>query len=66
MTKTTCDICGKEMPTLKFADTVEDLNFCISSPGRIWDICDPCRIALNKWMNMRKAERSDDKNDKDN
>ena len=57
MTKTVCDICGKEMPTSKYADTIEDMNFCISSHGRIWDICEACRIGLNKWMTIRKAKR---------
>ncbi len=59
MTKTICDICGKEMPTAKFVDTIENLNFCISSHGRIWDICTECRISLNMWMNIRKAENED-------
>lgn len=34
MTKTICDICGKEMPTQKFADSIEDMKFCISSHGK--------------------------------
>ena len=50
MTKTVCDICGKEIPIAKFVDTTENLNFCISSPGKIWDICDECRVSLNKWI----------------
>lgn len=54
MTKTVCDICGKEMPTAKLADNVRNLNFCISSNGRIWDICTECRTNLNKWMTIRK------------
>ena len=58
MTKTVCDICGKEMPTVKL-DDIDDLNFCISSYGKIWDICDECRISLNKWMRVRKAESED-------
>lgn len=56
MTKTVCDICGKEMPTVKFVNTIENQNFCISSYGRIWDICNECRIRLNKWMTIRKSE----------
>lgn len=56
MTKTVCDICGKEMPTAKYADTIEDLKFCISSHGKIWDICNECRASLSKWMTIRKAE----------
>ena len=64
MTETICDICGKEMPTAKFADTIEDLNFCISSHGKIWDICAECRVSLNKWMTIRKAEREDEEYDR--
>ena len=56
MTKTTCDICGKEMPTTKYADRIEDKNFCISSYGKIWDICTECREELNRWMTIRKKE----------
>lgn len=33
MTKTVCDICGKEMPTATFTDAIENMNFCISSHG---------------------------------
>ena len=53
MTKTVCDVCGKEMPTARFV-AIENLNFCISSHGKIWDICNECREDLNKWMNWRK------------
>jgi len=53
MTKTVCDICGKEMPTSKFPDTIENLNLCISSYGKIWDTCPECRVSLDKWMTMR-------------
>ena len=56
MTKTTCDICGKEMPTtsdIKFPNSAYTMNFCISSHGRIWDICDECREYLNRCMTKR-------------
>lgn len=59
MTRTVCDICGKEMPTTKYADRIENLNFCMSSHGRIWDICTECRVDLNRWMTMRRAESED-------
>ena len=55
MTRTICDICGMEMPTTRFTDTIESLNFCISSYGRRWDICDKCRASLNGWINIRKT-----------
>lgn len=56
MTKTVCDICGKEMPTATFTDAIENMNFCISSHGKKWDICTECRVSLNKWMTIRRAE----------
>ena len=59
MTKTVCDICCKEMPTAKFVDNIEELHFCISSFGRIWDICAECRESLNRWMTKRRAESED-------
>lgn len=59
MTKTICDICGKEMPLEIFAKPVKDYKFCISSYGRAWDICGKCRDELNKWIEKRKAESED-------
>lgn len=56
MTKTICDICGKEMPSEIFARSTKDYNFCISSNGKVWDVCDECRNELNEWMKKRKAE----------
>ena len=56
MTKTVCDICGKEMPSEAYSRLIKDYNFCISSNGKIWDICNECRNALNEWMKKRKAE----------
>ena len=61
MTITVCDICGKKMPTTKFVDTIDDLNFRITSYGKIWDICNECRESLNKWMATRRAESEDKK-----
>ena len=60
MTKTVCDICGKEMPTIKFVDTIENHAFCISSYGEIWDICTECRESLNKWIIIRSRKRTKD------
>lgn len=57
MTKTICDICGKEMPTDKFDCRSEDIKFGISSFGRFWDICDDCRTELNKWLEQRKQAK---------
>ena len=65
MTKSVCDICGKEMPNIKFADTIEKQNFCISSHGKIWDICTECRVDLNGWMAIRRTAESEDE-DADN
>ena len=60
MTKTVCDICGKEMPTIKFVDTIENYEFCISSYGEIWDICTECRESLNRWITIRSRKRTKD------
>ena len=61
MTKTFCDICGKEMSKQvpRGLEAIEDLPFCMSSHGRIWDICAECRVDLNRWMTMRSAESED-------
>lgn len=59
MTKTVCDICGKEMPTLLHTNNsniIENLKFCISSHGKAWDICDECRERLNGWMTASRQE----------
>jgi hypothetical protein len=53
MTKTVCDICGKEMPSDAIA--IKDYRFCISSNGTLWDICNECREELNNWINQRKS-----------
>ena len=55
---TLCDICGKEIPAIKFIDTIDSLNFSVSSHGRTLDICDDCREDFNKWVAMRRAEKA--------
>ena len=59
MTKTVCDICGKEMSNARVLDNAENMQFCISSYGRIWDIRTECRENLNKWITIRKSESED-------
>lgn len=56
MTKTICDICGNDMPLEKYSRSTKDYNFCISSNGKIWDICTECRNELGEWMKKRKTE----------
>ena len=63
MTRTICDICGKEMSRSKYADNIRDMNFCISTHGKIWDICIECGKSLNEWMNTRKMESEEDKDE---
>lgn len=53
---TVCDICGNEIPSIKIVDRIEDINFCISSNGKICDICYECRVDLNRWMTMRREK----------
>lgn len=57
MTKTICDICGEEIPTILTSDAIYNLNFCISSYGKMWDICNECREDLNGWMAIRKWKK---------
>ncbi len=59
MTRTVCDICGKEMPLEIYSRPIKDYNFCISSNGKAWDICIECRNKLNEWIKKRKAESDD-------
>lgn len=56
MIKTVCDICGKEMRSSKYGNAIRNINFCISSNGKIWDMCADCRADFNRWMAIRKAE----------
>lgn len=56
MTKTVCDICGREMPLEIYSRAIKDYKFCISSNGKAWDVCTKCRDELNEWMKKRKAE----------
>ena len=57
MTKTICDICGKAIPTQSMnKNPIYDLKFCISSYGKMWDICSECREDFNRWMVIRKSE----------
>lgn len=56
MTKTICDICGKEMRSEIYPRSINDCKFCISSYGKVWDVCNECRNELDKWMKKRKVE----------
>lgn len=56
MTKTICDICGNDMPLEIYSRSIKDYNFCISSHGKVWDICNECRNELNEWMKKRRTE----------
>ena len=59
MIKTYCDVCGKDMSSEmgKASDAqITELNFCISSYGRIWDICNDCRGSLLKWIDTQEKE----------
>ncbi len=57
MTKTTCDICGKDMPLEIYVKRIEDYKFCISSYGKVWDVCAECRNELNEWMKKTKGRK---------
>ena len=38
MTKTICDICGKDMPLDIENRPIKDYKFCITNYGKAWDI----------------------------
>jgi hypothetical protein len=56
MTKTICDVCGKQMPTTLYPADIEDRHFCISSMGRPWDICDECLEEIGNLLKKRHLE----------
>ena len=57
MTTTVCDICGKEIPLEVYSRPIKDYKFCLSSYGKVWDICQDCRDEFNAWMKERKVEK---------
>ena len=55
MIKTICDVCGKEITRGIMRETrLEDMNFCISSNGVVWDICNSCRDDLNTLIRNKR------------
>lgn len=63
MVKKICDICGKDMSLDVNLRSTKDYKFCISSYGKVWDVCDKCRNELNKWMKKRKTESENKDNE---
>lgn len=61
MTKTICDICGKDMPSDLNLGFAKDHKFCISSYGEILDICTECRDELFKCIKKRKENKEVEK-----
>lgn len=53
MTKTICDICGKDMTVNVFTEPITEFNFRISTHGVKWDVCNECRDEFNKWVKER-------------
>lgn len=58
MIRTTCDICGKQMPTELYPADIEDRHFCISSLGKPWDICDECQIEIENLFKKRNTKEA--------
>lgn len=56
MTKTICDVCGKEIPSLKLLKHDANFDFNISSPGKLWDVCSECRAEFKKWVKERRSK----------
>ena len=55
MTKTVCDICGKDMPLEINSRDTNNYNFCILSYGKMWDVCQECRDKLYVWIRKQKS-----------
>lgn len=58
MTKTICDFCGREIPSIIIVSSSRDLKdsqFAVFSNGRSLDICQKCRDDLFLWINSRSA-----------
>lgn len=51
MTRTICDICGKEIDTRKMPKVINDYPFSISLRGVKLDVCEKCRKNLYDWIN---------------
>lgn len=56
MTKTVCDICGKEMVGLTFSEDLKNHKFSIASNGRLWDICNKCRKDFDTWVKSKRGD----------
>lgn len=63
MTKTICDICGNDVPLEIYVTSIKNQKLCISSYGKVWDICTECRNELDKWIKKRKVESEEEKNE---
>ena len=40
------------MTTSIIKNPISDLKICISSYGKMWDICPECREDFNRWMDI--------------
>lgn len=60
MTKRFCDICGKEMSSIvTVPSSIKFASFAISENGKIWDVCDECRVELGEWVRNRKENKNE-------
>lgn len=56
MTKTICDLCGKDVQTNKHKGEARDYIYTITNFGIPIDLCVECRKALYEWIGKRKEE----------
>ena len=62
MTKTVCDICGKDVYGIIYSSGIEEYQFSISANGRKWDLCSECREDFCNWVKNRKENIGADSN----
>ena len=56
MTKTICDLCGKDTQTDKHLGEARDYIYNITNYGTPIDLCVGCRRELHEWIDKRKEE----------
>lgn len=63
MTKIMCDICGKEIPAIRFVELDKrslTYQFQIQRCGQTLDICDECQVDLDSWLTNKLKVKSEE------
>lgn len=56
MTKVVCDLCGKDVNTSVLLRPIGNYRVALVQYGDTLDLCENCKIALDKWISERKSE----------